>query len=131
MERPPPLKGTDDNKSGFTYTSITKRLPIILNQMINENKFDEEIVSKLRDMEKDIVSDGVIKHFIANQDSARKSEIELWQSTTEKYLNKSYLEVPWYRLKYLILILKVFCGGLFLQKNNGNTRFFYHQNRSF
>jgi hypothetical protein len=51
---PAALKGLDN---GFTYTSIVKRLPIILNQMIAENNFDNEMVNNLRQLEYDIVSE--------------------------------------------------------------------------
>ncbi len=36
--RPPPLRGIDNNRSTFTYTSIVKRLPAIIDQTIQDNQ---------------------------------------------------------------------------------------------
>lgn len=54
-KRPEPLRGVDGS---FTYTSIVKRLPAILRQMIQDNpKLPESAVAQLVKIENDILSE--------------------------------------------------------------------------
>ena len=92
---PKPLKGID---GGFTYTSIKKRLPQILNQMISENKavFTDEQLIQLKAIEDEIVSEkGTISQFIKKNDETRSHEIGLWKKLTEEHNGKTWFEIPW------------------------------------
>ncbi len=101
MDKPGPLRGVDNNKSGFTYTSIVKRLPLIINQTISENNYDLMIVAQLRQIESDIISEtGKIVQFIVDDasDNAKQriDEIQRWKTYTQKFVGKTWLEAPWY-----------------------------------
>jgi hypothetical protein len=73
----------------------------------------------------------VIKHFIRQDSSSRKEEVTLWRNLTDKYLNKTYLEVPWYIFTIYTTNKKVLCRSLFLSQNHGNHQLFLYKQRSF
>lgn len=54
MERPKELRGIDDVNS-FTYSSIVKRLPAILQQTLLENQFDPTTLKELSKIGQDIL----------------------------------------------------------------------------
>lgn len=106
MQRPPPLCGLDNNKSGFTYTSIVKRLPIIINQTISDNKYEATILDQLTQIERDIISENrKIVQFIVDETSEnaqkRQDEIQRWKRYTEKNVDKTWLEAPWYFISHI------------------------------
>jgi hypothetical protein len=88
---PEPLRGLDNGKSGFTYTSIVKRLPAILTQMINENNFEKHVVNYFEGMIKDIQDEHARIEAFEDDPQEQDNEItkhnkQVWKTWTEKYL---------------------------------------------
>lgn len=93
FSRPHPLKGIDSSFNQFTYTSIVKRIPAIIDQVIKNNNFQSHINEKLNHL-KDQISKG---DYICEQDTSRDE----WKEYKKLYNLKDYtwLTLPWFYLE--------------------------------
>lgn len=86
---PPPLRGSDNNYSGFTNDSIVRRLPLILAQMIKENSFSEDQLKQLEELKQDIVQNRGVQKLVGIERDPHGKD---WAAFIEPFVGKSWLE---------------------------------------
>eukprot|EP01119_Soliformovum_irregulare_P023287 TRINITY_DN8115_c0_g1_i1.p1 TRINITY_DN8115_c0_g1~~TRINITY_DN8115_c0_g1_i1.p1 ORF type:complete len:420 (-),score=84.55 TRINITY_DN8115_c0_g1_i1:126-1364(-) len=90
-QKPLPLKGDDDHNS-FTYTSITERLPKIIDEMLNDGHFEPPIKQKIENLRDGIRSgQGKIEPI-----EGTEQDVALWRNFSEPFLGSTFLQVPWF-----------------------------------
>lgn len=93
FKRPQPLCGSDYDFNHFTYTSIVKRLPAIIDQIIKNNKYDQEIKDKLIELKIEISNGSKINEQLTSR--------EEWKEYKKLYNLKvhTWLSLPWFYIE--------------------------------
>lgn len=86
---PEPLRGIEPDT--FAHDSIVVRLPEIARQMIADNHFSPEVLTRLETLIREI-PDGPIRGL---QDP-RAPDADQWSEYISPYLDHNWLEVPWF-----------------------------------
>jgi len=87
---PAPLRATD---GGFTETSVLKRLPDILERLLMENKYPEDVAAQIRAIEAEITSKAGCISDIPDDGGP---DVADWAIRTRPYIGMSWVEAPWY-----------------------------------
>lgn len=86
---PPPITGT--SKGSWSHTSIKDRLPEIAQRVIKENQFSSQINHRLQQLKEEIPYSPI--RFLKDQQAP---DFSSWQRFIQPYLEKDWLEVPWF-----------------------------------
>jgi uncharacterized protein with ATP-grasp and redox domains len=78
-------------KDSFAYFTFTQRLPVIINRIIAENNFNDSHIESLKTISQDIIN-GSIRPIKEDQGV----DIKDWDTYIEPYLNKAWLDTPFY-----------------------------------
>ena len=76
----------------FAYKTVSQRLPMIAKRVIEENDFPPEIVKKLKILIEEL-PEGKVR---ALESEIAAPDLLDWNSYLEPYLDKSWLDLPWF-----------------------------------
>lgn len=86
---PPPITGHDPDS--FAHFTITTRLPHIIDRVIEDNGYPEEIREALRLLKKEIPHAPIRKLYLPDE-----TEACYWNAYFEQYAGQNWLEAPFY-----------------------------------
>jgi hypothetical protein len=109
---PPPLRGTDDAAArGFTFDSIHRRLPLILDETLAHNGagLPPATVVALRELRQEIVADAPLRRVAPGQPEPA------WEAYADAHAGAdTWLSAPWFyveNLLYKLILDAVRAGG--------------------
>jgi uncharacterized protein with ATP-grasp and redox domains len=88
-ELPVPYRGNEIGK--WVHYSIVKRLPAIIERVINENDFDQKVEEQLKSI-KDDIPFGLIRSF---RDCRNSGDVD-WDNYVSMYKGMNWLDIPWF-----------------------------------
>ncbi|MCJ7626205.1 MAG: damage-control phosphatase ARMT1 family protein [Anaerolineaceae bacterium] len=86
---PVPYKGSETGK--WVHFSIVERLPAIIERIISENEYDQEIESQLKRLRDDIPY-GLIRPLNDSQYAGKDN----WDEYITSYQGMNWLDIPWF-----------------------------------
>lgn len=114
MRLPPPLMTSDPGS--YARSTILERKPKIIQQVIEDNSYPEDILRSIYAFRSEIAEKNVLPLL---EDA---TDVEFWNNELEKYAGKTWLELPWYFAetffyRKLLEATNYFQPGNFLYKN--------------
>ena len=86
---PPPIVVSEENS--FAYFTFCNRLPVIVNQVIEENNFNDTVLVNLETLKEDIKG-GTIRNLLDTD----APDIEDWKYYIKPFLGKAWVDTPFY-----------------------------------
>jgi len=119
---PPPLAPiirTSDPDSFAAFT-FKQRLPAIVDQIIEKNGLDETEAAGLREL-KERLRSGTVRHCLSDHpdlaDRMDAQELATWKREIEKYIGRSWLDLPWYFAESLFFLEVLLAWGYYLEES--------------
>jgi hypothetical protein len=113
----PPIIRTSDPDSFAAFT-FKQRLPAMLDQIIEKNGLDETEAAGLTEL-KELLRSGSVQHCLSSHprlaDQMGGEEYATWKREIEKYIGRSWLDLPWYFAESLFYLEVLLAWGYYLE----------------